>query len=322
MLSPSYTACMRRASIIWNPTARNSPSRARLDAAASAWNARGWDIGVVESHAPGHSTELARDAVAAGSNVVFACGGDGTVNEVVNGLAGTEALLGVLRAGTGNVFGKEVRVPRRLESALDVLEGGRAYTFDLGFAEGERVVRPNSDGRRYFLLMCGIGFDGAVVHRVPRVPKRLLGTTSYVLWGAAEAVKFKRRLVQVSVDGRAMEHDLYWMLLGNTRSYGGVADVAMHAVADDGLLEVYMFSGGGIPWIFRMGARIAFGRHHGSPDVAYCRAQSLSLDSPGLDVQADGEYFGPSPMRFGVARRALRVLLTPGAPERILTADP
>jgi YegS/Rv2252/BmrU family lipid kinase len=289
-----------------------------LNAAAAALRTRAWEVDVLRSDAPGESTELAREAVRAGASVVFACGGDGTVNEVINGIVGTDAALGLLRAGTGNVFGKEVRVPRKLESALDVLTSGRVYRFDLGYAHGPSVVRPRADARRYFLLMCGIGFDGAIVHRVPSIPKRLLGTTAYVLWGAAEAVKFKMRPVDIVLDGERLRHDLYWMLLGNTRSYGGVADIALNAVADDGLLDVYMFSGGGLPWIFRMGARIAFKRHHGSPDVTYARASTLSLETPGLEVQADGEYFGPSPMSFGIEPNALGVLLTPGAPDLIL----
>jgi diacylglycerol kinase (ATP) len=307
-----------RASIIFNPVSRNAPSRDRLGRAAAAMKEHGWEIDVLLSEAPGHSTELAGGASAAGSRVVFACGGDGTVNEVINGIVGTPACLGVLRAGTGDVFGKEVHVPRKLESALDVLVEGREYRFDLGYAEGSRLEGARPEGRRYFLLMCGIGFDGAVVARVPSMPKRLLGTTSYVLWGAAEAIRYKRRHVTVSIDGREAEVDLYWMLMGNTRSYGGVADIALQAVADDGLLDVYMFSGGGIPWIFSMGARIALKRHQWHRDVTYARAASVILTTPGLQVQADGEYFGETPMSFGVAPAALSVLLAPGAADLIL----
>jgi YegS/Rv2252/BmrU family lipid kinase len=265
-----------------------------------------------------HAATLAREAAAAGSKVIFACGGDGTVNEVINGIVGTPASLGILRAGTGDVFGKEVRIPRKLEPALEVLAAGHTYHFDLGFAQGEGIAGTGAEKRRYFLLMCGIGFDGAVVRRVPSAPKRVLGTTSYVIWGAAEALRFKSRPVRVLLDDEPLDTNLYWMLLGNTRSYGGVADVAMHAVADDGLLDVYMFTGGGIPWMFRMGARIALKRHHGAPDVSYALARTVALETPGLEVQADGEYFGQSPMTFGIEQKALPVLLMPGSADLIL----
>jgi YegS/Rv2252/BmrU family lipid kinase len=288
---------------------------------------RGWDIDVLDSEAPAHAVALAREAAQAGSTVVFACGGDGTVNEVINGILGSPAALGVLRAGTGNVFGKEVHVPRKLERALEVLVDGREYLFDLGYAEGESVTFEPPDAplsaasptRRYFLLMCGIGFDGAVVRHVPSTPKRLLGTVSYVIWGAAEALRFQGRPVSVTLNGRALNLDVYWMLMGNTRSYGGVADVAMQAVADDGLLDVYLFSGKGIPFLVGMGARIALKRHQSARGVTFATARAISVETAGLQVQADGEYFGETPMRFGVQQRALRVLLMPGAADRILT---
>jgi diacylglycerol kinase family enzyme len=180
---------MRRASIVYNPFARNAPSRARLTKAAAAMDGD-WEIDMLATEAPLHAVTLAREAAEAGSEVVFACGGDGTVNEVVNGLLGTTAAMGVLRGGTGNVFAKEVHVPRSITRALGVLRDGEEYRFDLGLAGG-----------RHFILMSGAGFDGSVVRRVPTVPKRLLGTTSYVLWGAAEALRFKGRPVDIAIDG-------------------------------------------------------------------------------------------------------------------------
>jgi YegS/Rv2252/BmrU family lipid kinase len=324
-----YALWVMRAAIVLNPYARNAPSWQRLLSAVAVERLRGWEIEVMESRAPMHAIGLAREAARKGARVVFACGGDGTVNEVINGILGTGAALGVLRAGTGNVFGKEVRVPRKLESALSVLDEGRLYQFDLGYAEGPAVAfaPPDApgpapaDARRYFLLMAGIGFDGAVVRRVPRAPKRVLGTASYVIWGAAEALRFKGTRVSLKLDGQRQEMEVYWTLLGNTRSYGGVADVALQAVADDGLLDAYLFSGKGLPFLISTGARIAFRRHQNAPSVTYARVASLEIETPGLHVQADGEYFGETPIRFGVERRVLEVLLMPGAADRILTGQ-
>jgi YegS/Rv2252/BmrU family lipid kinase len=314
-------ARVKRASIVYNPKARNAPSHQRLLDAAAVQAMRGWEVTVAATEAPMHAVELAREAVLAGSEVVLACGGDGTLNEVINGIVGSDVTLGVLRAGTGNVFGKEVHVPRPIEDALAVLSRGQVYRFDLGYAEGEGVVggSPGDGGpRRHFLCMAGIGFDGAVVRDVPATPKRLLGTTSYVIWGAAEALRFKGRPVEVTIDGDAAHVDLYWALLGNTRSYGGVANVALEAVADDGALDVYLFSGKGMTSIVRLGALIALRRHQRASGVAYRKGREVEIRSPGLQVQADGEYFGETPMGFGVVQRAIKVLLMPGAADRIL----
>src|SRR5687768_15619252 len=101
-----------------------------------------WQVELKATRRAGHATELAAEASLSGKKVAFACGGDGTVNEVVNGLAGGSCALGLVRGGMGNVFAKEIGVPRRLEQALQLLVNGETRRFDLGMA-----------GRRYFLLM-------------------------------------------------------------------------------------------------------------------------------------------------------------------------
>ena len=299
---------MKRASIIFNPFARNAPALERLRAAGGAFRKDGWEIEVLRTEASLHAVALASEAAERGSEVVFACGGDGTVNEVVNGLAGKQAALGIIRGGTGNVFGKEVHVPRQFNDALGVLTDGEDYLFDIGQA-----------GDRYFLLMAGIGFDGSVVRRVPTGPKRFLGTTSYVIWGAAEAVRFQSRHVNLLVDGKPEDIELYWLLVANTRSYGGVVDVASTAIADDGLFDAYAFAGRSLPWMLMTGSRIALRRHHGAPGVHFQRAAKIEIVTPGIDVQADGEYFGQTPMTFAVIPRALTVRLPRGGARRLMS---
>ena len=323
---------MERASIVYNPVARNAPRRERLLAATARLRDEGWEIDLLSTEGPVHAVDLAKAAAKAGSRVVFSCGGDGTLNEVVNGLAGTEATLAVIRGGTGNVFAKEVGVAKDPERALRVLVEGEERRFDLGVAappagpsrapstgSGQNSGGTSGRGGRYFILMAGVGIDGSVVRRVPERPKRLLGTTSYVLWGAAEALRFRSRRTEIRLDGETRECELYWLLVGNTRSYGGVVDVTFRAMADDGLLDAYVFAGRGLPWVVRTGARIALQRQDGAAGVSFQRARRVEVLSPGLHVQADGEYFGETPMTFSVAPRALRVLLPRGGGRRILS---
>jgi diacylglycerol kinase (ATP) len=298
---------VNKATIVFNPAARNARRPEQLLAAAAALKTEGWEVGVLTTSAPGHATDLAREASAAGARVVFACGGDGTVNEVANGLAGGETALGVIRGGTGNVFAKEVGVPRAPADALRVLVDGEEQRFDLGVAGG-----------RYFLLMAGVGFDASVVRRVPDRFKRLLGTASYALWGATEALRFRGREAIIRIEGEEKTIDLFWMVLGNTRSYGGIVDITFRALADDGLLDAYVFAGRDLPWVLTTGARIALGRHHAGQGVSFYRAATVEVSTPGLPVQGDGEYFGETPMAFSVAPRALTVRLPRGGARRLL----
>ena len=298
---------MERALIIYNPMARNAPRPERLRAASDLYRIHGWQVDQAPTIAPGHATLLAREAAEAGTSVVFSCGGDGTLNEVINGLANTPARVSIIRGGTGNVFAKEIHVGRTPEKALRVLLEGEDGRFDLGKAN-----------ERYFLLMCGIGFDASVVRKVPTRSKRLLGTTSYVLWGVAEAARYRSRLVDIRLGGdEEQEIDLYWLLLGNTRSYGGVLNMTHQAIADDGLLDAYLFAGSRLP--IATAARLAVQRQDGAPGVSFQRIQELEVLTPGIPVQADGEYFGETPMRFTVEKQALTILMPPGQARQLLS---
>lgn len=262
----------------------------------------GWLVDLQATERPGHASALAAQAVRAGSRLVFACGGDGTVNEVVNGLAGTGVALGVLRGGMGNVFAKEIGVPRNPGRALLAQIEGEERVCDLGLAGG-----------RYFLLMAGIGLDASVVRMVPDDWKRRLGSTSYALYGLPQAFRYTQGQVTISLDGKSEEVSPFvWMLLANTRSYGGVLDVAGRATVDDGLLDAYVFRGAGPAWTLAMAARLLLRRHAEAQDVSFNRVSQAALETPGLPVQVDGEYLGETPMNFSVAAGALRVRLPKG----------
>jgi YegS/Rv2252/BmrU family lipid kinase len=238
--------------------------------------------------------------------VVFACGGDGTINEAVNGLAGTSTALAVLRGGMGNVFAKEIGVPRAPEAALRVLIDGERRRFDLGVA-----------GSRLFLLMAGIGIDAAIVRDVPARLKQALGSTSYALYGLKEVMHYSTREAQLRLDGEAWQGPAYWALLGNTRSYGGVLNITPEALANDGLLDAFVFAGRGYGWIAATALRLALGQQQRGSGVQFRRLREFSVDTPGLPVQVDGEYIGETPMLFGVRAAALDVLSPPGKTARL-----
>lgn len=299
---------MQHAVVVINPMSRKAPPRDKLSAAAARLLQDGWQIDLRETEAPGHGIELAREAAQSGAQVVFSCGGDGTINEVTNGLAGSDSALAVLRGGMGDVFGREVGIPRDPDAAFRVLVDGERHRFDLGLA-----------GDRYFLLMAGIGFDADVVRAVPYTPKKLLGSTSYAIWGAWVMARYRSHNVILNVDGEERELRLYWMLLGSTRSYGGIIQIASDAVVDDGMLDAIIFEGRGIGRLVRNGARIVRHRLQGGKGITFERVHEVDVVSAGLSVQVDGEYIGQTPMRFSVAPAALDVLLPPGAAPQLFS---
>ena len=288
----------KRALLILNPAARRAPPADRLRAAIDAVD--GWQGSLRLTEGPRHATELAREAAVGGFDAVVACGGDGTVNEVANGLAGSEAALAVVRGGTANVWAKELRLPRKPEEAVRLVADGETRTVDLGRA-----------GDRYFLLMAGVGFDAEIVQAAGR-SKRRLGAAAYLLHGLRIGLRYRATKAELTANGEPLANQLYWLLFANTRSYAGLLNITDRARLDDGRLDLCLLTKGGLlrlgwllPWVLLR-------RHHSRAGVIYRQLESLDVRTPGLPVQVDGEYLGETPLRFGVAPAALRIVVPRG----------
>lgn len=292
---------------------------ARLEEAASRLREAGWETSLEVTEAKGHATELARQAAGNEWDAAVACGGDGTVNEVINGIVGTATALAVVPGGTANVWAKEVRLPRDPLRATEVILSAETRRVDLGLALGDPEGGPDAT-KRYFLLMAGIGLDGHVLNAVPEEMKRRLGAATYVVSGLREALRYRSQPVSVRLDGEEMRLDLSWMLVGNTRSYGGVVNITRDALADDGLLDVCAIEGHGPRRVIACGLRILARRLNRAPGVVWRRVRSVELPpAPSFPVQVDGDYLGRTPMRFRVEPRALTVLVPRGLKSPLFT---
>ena len=239
--------------------------------------------------------------------VVVACGGDGTVREVANGLVGTETALGVIPAGTANVWAKEARLPRHAETAFQLLPRLRAVKVDTGVLNGE-----------HFLLMCSVGFDAATVRDLDASQsKRLFGRYVFALKGVVEAVTAEPVRARITGDGETLERELLMAVAGNTRLYGGVLHLTRGARMDDGLLDLALFSGGSLGRKLALTARAVRGQLEGDASsgvsgLDYARGSTVRIETERpMPVQADGEYIGETPIELGVARQSLRVLMAP-----------
>ncbi len=306
--------------VIRNPNARRSPSADRLREAARR-SAPGWDIEVVETA----SAEALRDAVeraaSEGVRVLLACGGDGTLNGVLNAVwrSGHAGLaVGVIPAGTANVWAVEAGIPRDLDDAFALLEASRTVEVDLGVA---RV----GDRERAFLLMCGMGLDAAVVQRVEGLPrlKRWLAQGAFVAAGAGALRRQRPILCEVTRDGGTSRRSLVLAVAGNSRLYGGVARITSAAEMDDGLLDLVTFEArqgrrglfDALRHLVLAVRRLRAGWHaRPAPLVSYERADEFRLrpERP-LPLQLDGEGWATCdaarPLSLRVAPRALRVLV-------------
>jgi YegS/Rv2252/BmrU family lipid kinase len=261
------------------------------------------------SSMPGDAERIASEAAAEGYGSIVAAGGDGTVNEVVNGIVASgrgDVTLGILPVGTMNVFAVELGIPlNSLRKAWDVVLAGHSRQIDL-----PQCV--TGDSKRGFVQLAGVGLDAEVVRRTSRESKNALGPLSYLL-SLAQIVGEKPPLVTL-LDGEGRERSGSFVLLGNGRYYGGPFRVFRRGVPDDGLLDVLVFRNQS-PWdLLRYLHAIAMGQHADLPDVEYFQTLSLEVRSEGqVPFELDGEMAGFLPVSFSVLREGLRVFTPPAS---------
>ncbi len=294
---------MRSALVIVNPVSPHLPPRRHLREAAAWLRAQDWRADWAFTRWAGEATAIARRAVGEGRDLVVVCGGDGTINEAINGLAGSQTPLAVIPAGTANVWAKEVGLPRRPLAALQVALQGQARRMDLG--------RAGAAGEgRYFFMMAGVGLDGQIAASLPLEVKRYLGATAYAVAAVRESLRFRGQRLRLLLDGEPFEAPLLMMVVGNTRNYGGVAEITAHAYANDGLLDVCLFPGEGTLDIVRHTLRVLAKAHLRAPSVLYRQVRRVELaEESVLPVQLDGDFCPAYPTLFEVAPAALTVML-------------
>jgi diacylglycerol kinase (ATP) len=257
----------------------------------------------VETRGPGDGERLAREAATAGAPLVVAVGGDGTVNEVVNGVraAGAQTTVGVVLTGRGCDASRNFGVPRDPLAAVRALGDGRDAQFDLGCADW-------ADGRRrWFAISAGAGFDAAVARRAQALPMR--GTWSYL---AAVLVSVRRHRptdALLQLDGGPQERvPLTAVVAANGRWFGGGMKIAPDADAADGLLDVVVLGALGRLELLRWLPTIYSGTHVRHPRVHVRRARRVRVSGPtALPTHVDGEPVGATPVEFSIEPGALRL---------------
>lgn len=293
-----------RVTVVWNPAAgRGQAARRRpeLDAALSEAAARAGarEYEVLATAGPGDGERQAARAAAAGATVVAAAGGDGTMGEVVNGIAGTAASLAVLPLGTGNDFARCLGVGLDVRRAATTLFGGRRRAVDLGRAQA-----------RWFANVAGCGLDAAVAERVNRGYRRLRGTAAYVAALGETLLRYRAAMLRVEVDGSAMELRALLCSVANTVSYGGGMRIAPDALVDDGLLDVCVLAEVGFVEFAAAFPRVYRGTHTTHPRVHMLRGRAIRVESDRpLPVLVDGEVVGRTPLVCSVAHAAIEVMV-------------
>jgi diacylglycerol kinase (ATP) len=284
---------MNRICIIFNPAARSDKARRLED------DLRRVAKGAVfkSTEGPGDAEAQAERAVEQGFDTIVAAGGDGTINEVVNGINGAPVNLGILPVGTANVFALELGLPSKLEEAWRVVRQKKTRAVDLAWANDQ-----------CFVQLAGVGLDAQVVENTRWESKKVLGPLSYLLTVTQIAARKPPRLRVVSEAGSV---EGSFVLVGNGRLYGGPFAIFPDADMEDGLLDICVFKHVNYVALIRYARGVLFGGvHRNFTDVCYFKARQIRVESDDVvPIEVDGELSGHVPVEFKVSRRKLRVLV-------------
>ena len=266
----------------------------------------GFIVSIAATTQRGDAEAMARRAATGGDrpDAVVAAGGDGTINEVANGLVGTGMTMGIIPMGTANVLASELDMGAWSGPVSRTLIGGIVKPIHLG----------DIDGRR-FLMMAGVGYDARVTARIDPAIKYRWGKAAYGLAGLMEWLEPPAAPFEVVVDGRSYE--TAWMIAANGKRYAGRYIVAPMARLDAPSLTVCLMPGAGRGDMFRYLAAIGRDRLDREKDVRFIQAQEVLVPAaPGALIEIDGDFHGPGPARISLAQETLNLLQPASARSR------
>jgi YegS/Rv2252/BmrU family lipid kinase len=294
--------------IIANPVSGDARKETKIDAALAYFRKHADSVDVRFTDYPGHAMSIAREAVSRGYDAIIGAGGDGTINEVLNGIVGTTVKLGILPWGTGNVFAKEMRISSRIEKQCKLIRKGKAFSLDCGRC-----------GSKYFLLMASAGFDAYTLRHGDRLPlKSKFGISAYLFAALRAFSRYKYPSINLRIEDGTTDTGTF-VIISNTRLYGSFFIFNPEADPTDGLLDIFVFRESGlwgmIKLVFRLAAHaflngIKLPAPYRSLDLGRYRTRRVELSSKDeIAMQVDGDVISGFGTVFEASPGAVQVIL-------------
>ncbi|MBA4371632.1 MAG: hypothetical protein C0402_02085 [Thermodesulfovibrio sp.] len=287
--------------VIYNPTARRASGKT-IKAASAFFERQGYATEILCTGSRGEAEAFARRAVLKKPHLIIAAGGDGTINEVINGMAFSGVSLGILPLGTTNVLAREIYPKRDLITILHTLITSQSRPISLGRIT---CLSKGVFQTRYFCLMAGVGFDGQAVRDVNLKLKKRTGPGAYILSGLHTLLSYAPHELTISLDGQTVCG--YAAIIGNISRYGGDFKITPDARIEETSLYVCIFQGKKRSDLLRYVGLMPFGRHIRARDVLYRRVEEIVICGA-APVQIDGDYLCETPATITVVRNAIRLV--------------
>ncbi|WP_096271557.1 diacylglycerol kinase [Paucisalibacillus globulus] len=282
---------MKRARIIYNPTSGREAFKKELPAVLEKLEKAGYEASAHATTGEGDAVKAARIAVERKYDIVIAAGGDGTINEVVNGLAEQEyrPKLGVIPVGTTNDFARALTIPRdSIQKAVDVIIEDQSMLLDIGKVNDQ-----------YFINIAGGGKLTELTYEVPSKLKTMIGQMAYYFKGIEMLPSLKPARVKIEYDGNVIEEDIMLFLISNTNSVGGFEKLAPDACLDDGYFDLLILRKTNLAEFIRIASLALRGAHLEDKHVIYSKAKHIKVTpDEKMQLNIDGEYGGLLPGEF------------------------
>ncbi|WP_077620444.1 diacylglycerol kinase [Bacillus sinesaloumensis] len=293
---------MKRARIIYNPTSGRELFKRHLPEVLEKLERAGYETSCHATTGAGDATNAARIAVERKFDLVIAAGGDGTINEVVNGLAQQEyrPTLGIIPVGTTNDFARAIGVPRNIDGACDVIVEGNSVPIDIGKV---------SD--KYFINIAGGGRLTELTYEVPSKLKTMLGQLAYYLKGMEMLPSIRPTEVSIEYDGKLFEGEIMLFLVSLTNSVGGFEKLAPDSSLNDGLFDLLILKKANLADFIKVATLAIRGEHINDPHVIYTKANRIKVNpTEKMQINLDGEYGGLLPGEFVNLYKHINVLVS------------
>ena len=268
---------------------------------------RGITVDSIATSGPGHAGEIARCAVDRGADLILVAGGDGTINEAVNGMAHSHVPLGILPAGTANVLANELGIGKTMEQAAASLVRSLKERVALGLLSNQ-----GSDVRRYFLLMAGAGLDADIVYHLQPRMKETLGKAAYWIGGFS---KLGRRIPEFTIQAGGREYRAGFALASRVRNYGGDLEIAPTISLLDDEFELVLFEGESSAGFLKYMLAVVARQQRTTTGITILRTRHAVFSAPEdakIHLQVDGEYAGLAPACVELVPNALTLLVPEG----------
>ncbi|MFC4388960.1 diacylglycerol kinase [Gracilibacillus marinus] len=281
---------MKRARIIYNPTSGREAFKKELADVLCKLEEAGYETSAHATTCEGDATKAARIAVERGFDIIIAAGGDGTINEVICGMAEQEnrPKLGIIPVGTTNDFARALGIPRDIQKAVDIILEDRVRKLDIG--------RVND---HYFMNIAGGGKLTELTYEVPSKLKTMLGQLAYYLKGIEMLPSLKPTKVMIEYDGKVFEDEIMLFLVSNTNSVGGFEKIAPEAKMDDGLFDLVILKKANLAEFIRIASLATKGAHLEDSHIFYTKANRIKVTpEEKMQLNLDGEFGGMLPGEF------------------------